>query len=70
MARIIDVGTDPSGSFYLVRQYLEGVDLGTHIRKRGALPLNEAFLLILQAAEAVSMNCSPEELRSQARPPR
>lgn len=54
VARIIDVGTDQSGAFFLVRQYLEGTDLGTHVRKRGALPLNEAVLLILQAAEAVA----------------
>ena len=29
-ARIIDVGTQPDGSFYLVRQFLEGSDLDQH----------------------------------------
>jgi serine/threonine-protein kinase len=54
VARIIDVGTQPDGSFYLVRQYLEGTDLSTFLRQRGALPLADAVLLILQAAEAVA----------------
>ncbi|MEJ7728739.1 MAG: serine/threonine-protein kinase [Polyangiaceae bacterium] len=53
-ARIIDVGTEQDGSFYLVRQFLEGVDLETHVRQGGPLPLHEAALYILQAAEAVA----------------
>jgi serine/threonine-protein kinase len=54
VARIIDVGTAPDGTFYLVRQFLEGTDLATHVRSRGPLPLQEAVLLVLQAAEAMS----------------
>jgi len=54
VARIIDVGTQQDGTFYLVRQFLEGSDLATHVKKRGPLPLQEACLLVLQAAEAVS----------------
>jgi serine/threonine-protein kinase len=54
VGRIIDVGTHSDGSFFLVRQYLEGVDLATHIRSHGALRLEEAVLYILQAAEAVT----------------
>jgi eukaryotic-like serine/threonine-protein kinase len=54
VARIIDVGTQPDGSFYLVRQHLEGTDLATFLKQRGALPLADAVLLILQAAEAVA----------------
>ena len=53
VARIIDVGTHSDGSFLLVRQYLEGVDLATHLRNRGALRLDEAVLYLLQASEAV-----------------
>lgn len=53
VARIIDVGTHSDGSFFLVRQFLEGVDLATHIRNQGALRLDEAILYVLQAAEAV-----------------
>ncbi|UQA57993.1 serine/threonine protein kinase [Polyangium aurulentum] len=54
VARIIDVGTAPDGTFYLVRQFLEGTDLATYVRSRGPLPLQEAVLLVLQIAEAVS----------------
>lgn len=53
VARIIDVGTHSDGSFFFVRQYLDGIDIGTHIRSQGALRLEEAVLYILQAAEAV-----------------
>lgn len=54
VARIIDVGTLPDGSFYLVRQFLEGTDLATHLKKSGPLPLQQAVLFILQASEAVA----------------
>jgi serine/threonine protein kinase len=53
-ARIIDVGSEADGSFYLVREYLEGTDLGRYIRKNGPLALADAVLLILQAAEAIA----------------
>jgi serine/threonine-protein kinase len=54
VARIIDVGTEPDGSFYLVREYLEGMDLGSYVQQHGALPLVDAALTILMAAEAVA----------------
>ena len=54
VARIIDVGTHSDGSFFLVRQFMEGIDLATHIRNHGALRLEEAVLYTLQAAEAVT----------------
>jgi eukaryotic-like serine/threonine-protein kinase len=53
VARIIDVGTHSDGSFFLVRQFLDGADLGTHIRTHGALRLEEAILYALQMMEAV-----------------
>lgn len=53
-ARIIDVGTEPDGSFYLVRQHLEGVDLGAYVQQNGPLPLVDAVLCVLQVAEAVA----------------
>ncbi|NUQ78756.1 MAG: serine/threonine protein kinase, partial [Polyangiaceae bacterium] len=68
VARIIDVGTMPDGSFYLVRQYLEGTDLATHLRQRGALPLAEAVLLILQAAEAVAETHSHNIILRELKP--
>jgi serine/threonine-protein kinase len=54
VARIIDVGNQQDGSFYLVRQFLEGTDLATHIRQTGAQRLEDAVLFVLQAAEAVA----------------
>ncbi|MBK6512934.1 MAG: serine/threonine protein kinase [Polyangiaceae bacterium] len=53
-ARIIDVGTQSDGSFYLVRQHVEGEDLAAYVQAYGPRPLPEAVLLILQAAECVS----------------
>jgi serine/threonine-protein kinase len=54
VARIIDVGSEGDGSFYLVREYLEGTDLARYVKTQGALALQDAVLLILQAAEAVA----------------
>jgi len=53
-ARIIDVGELDDGSFYLVRQYLEGIDLVAHLRERRTLPIEEAISIVLQATEAVA----------------
>jgi serine/threonine-protein kinase len=53
-ARILDVGTQQDGSFYLARQHVEGEDLATYVRTYGARPLPEAILLTLQAAECVA----------------
>jgi len=53
VARIIDVGTDSDGSFFLVRQYVDGIDLATHINNQGAMQLDEAVLYLLHVAEAV-----------------
>ena len=53
-ARIIDVGSESDGSFYLVREYLEGTDLARYLKVNGALALSDAVLLVLQAAEAVA----------------
>jgi serine/threonine-protein kinase len=54
VARILDVGTLPDGAFYLVRQYLEGEDLGSYLKKNGRLQLQQAVTFILQASEALA----------------
>lgn len=54
VARILDVGTLPDGAFFFARPYLEGIDLGSHLKKSGAMPLTEAVGLILQASEALT----------------
>ena len=53
-ARILDVGTQPDGTFYLVRQHVEGEDLASYVQQYGPRPLPEAVLLVLQAAECVA----------------
>ncbi len=53
-ARILDVGTQPDGTFYLVRQHVEGEDLDAYVRRNGPRPLQEAVTLVLQAAECVA----------------
>src|SRR5690606_25404791 len=54
VARILDVGTEKDGSFYLVRQHLEGEDLSAYVQRVGALSLEEAVLIVMQLAEAVA----------------
>ncbi|MEZ4308545.1 MAG: protein kinase [Polyangiaceae bacterium] len=53
-ARIIDVGSESDGTFFLVREYLEGTDMARYLRTSGPLALSDAVLLVLQAAEAVA----------------
>ncbi len=53
-ARILDVGTQSDGSFYLVRQHVDGEDLAHYVQSYGPRPLPEAVLLVLQAAECVA----------------
>lgn len=53
-ARVLDVGTQSDGSFYLVRQHVDGEDLSTYVQNYGPRPLPEAVLLALQAAECIS----------------
>ena len=54
VARVLDVGTQGDGSFYLVRQWLEGEDLGSWIKNQEKVPVEQAVLLVLQACEAVA----------------
>ncbi|HTJ83330.1 MAG TPA: protein kinase [Polyangiaceae bacterium] len=53
-ARILDVGTQSDGTFYLVRQHVEGEDLQTYVQTYGPRPIAEAVLIVLQAAECVA----------------
>ena len=54
VARVSDVGTLESGAPYMVMEYLEGVDLGEHLRRERALAPADAVALVLQAAEAIA----------------
>lgn len=54
VARVLDVGELPTGSPYMVMEYLEGSDLEGVLAQRGPLPIEEAVLHVLQACEAIA----------------
>jgi eukaryotic-like serine/threonine-protein kinase len=53
-ARVLDVGSLPDGTQFIVMEYLVGKDLGMVLAERGALPEADAVGYILQACEAVA----------------
>ena len=54
VARVIDVGTLPTGSPYIVMEYLEGGDLEDALEKGGPMPVPQAVGYVLQACEAIA----------------
>src|SRR5262245_19524317 len=54
VARVLDVGTLPSGQPYMVMEYLDGSDLAQVVRQHGGLPGQEAIEYVLQACEALA----------------
>jgi eukaryotic-like serine/threonine-protein kinase len=54
VARVIDVGTLPTGSPYMVMEFLEGSDLAAVLEKDGGMPIDRAIGYILQACEAIA----------------
>ena len=54
VTRVLDVGEMPGGAPFMVMEYLEGSDLSRVVRKRGALPVEEAVDYLLQACEAIA----------------
>ena len=54
VTRVLDVGEMPGGAPFMVMEYLEGSDLSRVVRKRGALPFEEAVDYVLQACEAIA----------------
>jgi serine/threonine-protein kinase len=54
VARVHDVGTLDEGVPYIVMEYLVGSDLGQLIARGGALPIDEACEITLQASEALA----------------
>jgi serine/threonine-protein kinase len=54
VARVSDVGTLPTGSPYMVMEFLEGGDLSDVIAKNGPLPVETAVGYVLQASEAIA----------------
>jgi len=53
VARVLDVGTLPSGDPFMVMEYLEGAPLSRVIRTRAPLPIDEAVDFMLQACDAI-----------------
>lgn len=53
-ARILEVDTEPTGALYVVRPWLEGQGLVEWLAERGPVPVGEAVLLALQAAEVLA----------------
>jgi serine/threonine-protein kinase len=54
VARVTDVGTLETGAPYMIMEYLDGGDLGTLAKVRGALPVEAAVEYVLQACEALA----------------
>ena len=53
VVRVMDVGRD-GGQVFLVMEQLEGADLASTLRRRGALPIAEAVDCVLQACAGVA----------------
>jgi eukaryotic-like serine/threonine-protein kinase len=54
IARVMDVGTMPDGSPFMVMEYLEGHDLNQILRHHGPQPAQAVVDLILQACEGMA----------------
>ena len=54
VARVLDVGSLPSGLPYMVMEHLEGADLSAVIEQKGWLPIATAVDYVLQTCEALA----------------
>jgi eukaryotic-like serine/threonine-protein kinase len=54
VAKVHDVGKLETGAPYIVMEHLEGEDLKSLLARRGALPVAETVLYVLQACEAMA----------------
>ncbi|HTM44044.1 MAG TPA: protein kinase [Polyangiaceae bacterium] len=54
VARVLDVGTLPGGSPYIVMEFLDGCDLGQLLMEQGPLPVSQAVDFLLEACEALA----------------
>jgi serine/threonine-protein kinase len=54
VARIHEAGRLPDGVPFMVMEYLEGRDLRAELEARGALPVPEAVLVVIQACDALA----------------
>ncbi len=54
VVRIHDVGTLDDGAPFIVMEYLEGCDLGAHLRSGGPMRIADAVDAVLQACEGIA----------------
>ncbi len=54
VARVTDVGSLPTGSPYMVMEFLEGSDLAEVLERGGAIPVARAVGYVLEACEAIA----------------
>jgi len=54
VCKVSDVGKFETGAHYMVMEYMEGQDLGTLLKRRGAQPVATAVDYIMQAAEGMA----------------
>jgi eukaryotic-like serine/threonine-protein kinase len=54
VARVLDFGASDAGAPYIVMEFLEGTDLQTWIRERGAMTVEQAVEFVLQASVAIA----------------
>ena len=54
VARVLDIGQLPTGTPYMVLEYLEGSDLAGVLKQRGVLTVNEVADYALQALDALA----------------
>jgi serine/threonine-protein kinase len=54
VARVLDVGALPSGTPFIVMEFLEGTDLHALVRSQGPLPIEQAVEFVLMACIAVA----------------
>jgi serine/threonine-protein kinase len=53
IADVTDCGTTPSGDFFFVMEFVDGVDLEKLVKRDGALPLERVMVIGLQIARAL-----------------
>lgn len=52
---VFDFGQLPSGACFIAMEYLDGMDLGDALQKRGAFPADEAIRITIQICRALSL---------------
>jgi eukaryotic-like serine/threonine-protein kinase len=53
IADVTDCGTTPSGDFFFVMEFIDGVDLEKLVKRDGAMPLERVLVIGLQIARAL-----------------